>query len=116
MAARLTQIDYDREMALIALQGGGICAVVRLACDPNFETGEFAILVRTDLKGKGIGFALMSEILSYARSRGLRRMFGLVRPDNQAMLKMAKELGARPATAQTRDVVELDFDLAAHAG
>jgi len=60
LCARLTQIDYDREMALVALEpdapeGASFCGVVRLAADPDRESAEYAILVRSDLKGQGLG-------------------------------------------------------------
>ena len=94
-AARLTQIDYDREMALVALtpENQEICGVVRLVADPDNQAAEFAVMVRSDLKGVGLGYRLMTIILDYARARGIRRVFGDVLRENTAMLQVAKEMG-----------------------
>jgi acetyltransferase len=94
-AARLTQIDYDREMALVALppDSGEILGVARLGTDPDREAAEFAIMVRSDLKGTGLGYSLMCAILDYARQAGVRRVFGEVLKENERMLRMARELG-----------------------
>lgn len=100
-AARLTQVDYDREMALVATEasvgetgaGSEILGVVRLITDPDDEGGEFAVMVRSDLKGTGIGYLLMNEILAYARSRGIARVHGEVLRENTTMLKMVGKLG-----------------------
>lgn len=96
-AARLTQIDYDREMALAAeAEEGGqrvILGAVRIIADPDGETAEYGIMVRSDLKGQGLGHRLMTEIIDYARSRGLKRIFGEVLRENTTMLRMAGELG-----------------------
>ncbi|WP_430436143.1 GNAT family N-acetyltransferase [Oceanibaculum nanhaiense] len=101
LAARLTQIDYDREMALIAspIPGHGqapeaeISAVVRISCDPDNERAEYAILVRSDLKGRGIGYGLMNLIIAHARQRGIREVFGDVLRENQPMLQLCRDLG-----------------------
>jgi acetyltransferase len=97
MAARLTQIDYDREMALVALEDKSdsptIAGVVRIAADPDNVRAEYAILVRSDLKGHGLGWALMKQIIAYARSRGLKEIFGEVLTENVHMLRMAEQLG-----------------------
>lgn len=96
--ARLTQIDYDREMALVALDDTvpvdeSLLAVVRLIADPDGERAEYSIMVRSDLKGQGLGFSLMSAILDYARSRGIMEVFGEVLRENVTMLRMCRELG-----------------------
>ena len=73
-AARLIQIDYDREMALIGFaEGSDIRArvgIARLSADPDNAKAEFAIIIRSDLKGRGIGAFLMRLLIDYARSRG----------------------------------------------
>ena len=93
--ARLTQIDYDREMALLlaGAKPDDILGVVRLASDPDIDRAEFAITVRSDLKHRGVGKVLMARILDYARSRGLREVFGDVLHDNAAMLALARSFG-----------------------
>jgi acetyltransferase len=95
-AARLTQIDYDREMALVATDpadAADIHGVVRITCDPDNIEAEYAVAVRSDRKGRGLGFLLMQEIIAYARNRGCRRIVGDVLAENRAMLQMCKELG-----------------------
>ena len=94
-AARLTQIDYDREMALVALRPGSgeISGAVRLVADPDNEAAEFAVMVRSDLKGAGLGYSLMNQIIDYARARGIQRIFGEVLRENTTMLQMTKEMG-----------------------
>ena len=97
-AARLTQIDYDREMALVLTQPGPagkmpIHAVVRLISDANNEHGEYAVVVQDDLTGKGLGMLLMKRIIEYAKTRGLGEIIGHVLSENTTMLKLCEELG-----------------------
>ncbi|SBR51577.1 MULTISPECIES: bifunctional acetate--CoA ligase family protein/GNAT family N-acetyltransferase [unclassified Halomonas] len=94
-AARLTQIDYDREMAFVAMPSGSdeIVGVVRLAADPDKERAEFAVMVRSDTKGTGLGYSLMQQIIDYARHNAIKQVFADVLRENHPMLKMVKELG-----------------------
>lgn len=102
-AARLTQIDYNREMALIAgpaAKGGGggggdgdIWGVVRIAADPDNANAEYAVAVRSDLRGRGIGYLLMQRIIAYAEDRGIGMLWGDVMAENARMLEMTKDLG-----------------------
>jgi acetyltransferase len=86
---------------------------VRLIADPNNEVGEYAIMVRSDFKGKGLGYRLMQEMLAYARARGLARVHGDVLRENSAMLTMARELGGvEKGRDEDNRVVEVVFDLA----
>jgi acetyltransferase len=116
LAARLSQIDYDREMAFVAEDDDikGILGVSRLIIEPNFKRAEYAIMVRSDLKGTGIGYQLMRAILAYARSRGVEVVHGDVLGENAPMLAMARGLGA---TARVRPddphVMLVEFDLQA---
>jgi acetyltransferase len=93
--ARFTQIDYARAMALIAIEqsSGNMLGVVRLHADANYERGEYAILVRSDLKGRGLGYLLMQMIIDYARAEDLKTIEGEVLRENTAMLAMCRELG-----------------------
>ncbi|HET7715468.1 MAG TPA: bifunctional acetate--CoA ligase family protein/GNAT family N-acetyltransferase [Bauldia sp.] len=93
--ARLTQLDYARAIAFIAIdeETGDMIGSVRLHADANYERAEYAVLVRSDLKGRGLGWALMSLMLDYARAEGLRNVEGQVLRDNTAMLKMCGEFG-----------------------
>jgi acetyltransferase len=112
--ARLTQIDYGRSIALVALDEGSgeLIGVVRLHADPDHRTGEYAILLRSDCKGIGLGWALMELIIDYARTEGLGRIQGQVLRDNVTMLKMCRELGFQ--VAEDRDdpgLVGVSIDL-----
>ena len=104
-AARLTQIDYDREMALV-LSGKDasgkpeIYGSVRVTADPDNEDAEFAILLRGDMTGLGLGPMMMRRIIEYARRRGIRRLHGDVLDDNRPMLQVCKALGFK----QKRDL------------
>jgi acetyltransferase len=93
--ARLTQIDYARAMAFIALEeaSGKLLGVVRLHADANYESAEYAILVRSDLKGRGLGYLLMQMMIDYARAERLKTIEGQVLTENTAMLAMCRELG-----------------------
>ena len=93
--ARFTQIDYARAMAFIAIDeaSGEMLGVVRLHADANYERGEYAVLVRSDLKGRGLGYLLMQMIIEYARAEGLEMIEGQVLSENTAMLAMCRELG-----------------------
>jgi acetyltransferase len=93
--ARLTQLDYARAMAFVALDEvtHEIVGVVRIHSDSIYETGEYAILLRSDLKGRGLGWALMQLIIEYARSEGLKTISGDVLQENTVMLTMCRDLG-----------------------
>lgn len=95
MLVRLTQLDYDREMAFVALdvENGELGGIARISCDPDHETAEFGLLVRTDLQGQGIGWALMERLLDYARADGIERIEGHVLDENTKMLEMCRRLG-----------------------
>jgi acetyltransferase len=93
--ARLTQLDYARAMAFVAFDGKTreMVGVVRLHSDSIYESGEYAILLRSDLKGRGLGWTLMQLIIEYAKSEGLKRISGDVLRDNRVMLAMCRQLG-----------------------
>ncbi|WP_374659038.1 GNAT family N-acetyltransferase [Phenylobacterium sp.] len=100
-AERLSQIDYDREMALVAEDGAGkILAVSRIAGDPQGETAEFALMVRTDRQHHGLGRLMLGEILGYAAASGLREVWGDVARENAPMLATAKSFGFERRTAE----------------
>ena len=98
--AKLTQLDYARAMALVAIDEASseMLGVVWLYSDPNGESGEYAILLRSDLKGRGLGWDLMQLIIECAKSQGLSRIDGQVLQENSAMLKMCREFGFRLKT------------------
>jgi acetyltransferase len=93
--ARLTQLDYARAMAFVAFDEatGDLVGVVRIHSDSIYESGEYAILLRSDLKGRGLGWALMQMIIEYARSEGLKVISGDVLAENMQMLAMCRSLG-----------------------
>jgi len=97
MLARFTQIDYDREMALIALVQEGNTEVqigsVRYTITPEGNDCEFAIAIADDWQGKGLAQPLMTAIIDYARQRGLKTMSGEVLTDNRKMLGFMLKLG-----------------------
>ena len=114
--ARLTQIDYDREMAFVATipaAAGGTetLAVVRTVTSLDNERTEFAIVVRSDLKGSGLGRKLLTKMIDYCRGRGTRWMVGQVLNDNYRMLKFVESLGFVRGPYQQGDAAEVKLDL-----
>jgi acetyltransferase len=114
--ARLTQIDYDREMAFIAttLPKDGppeTLGVVRIGTDPDNETAEFAIIVRSDYKGHGLGRALLQKIIRYCRDRKTRRVVGQVLFENEEMLGLATALGFEKKLLAEDHIYELTLAL-----
>jgi acetyltransferase len=93
--ARLTQLDYARAMAFVAFDEATneMVGVVRIHSDSIYESGEYAILLRSDLKGRGLGWALMQLIIEYAKSEGLKAISGDVLQENTVMLEMCRHLG-----------------------
>ncbi|RYE91600.1 MAG: N-acetyltransferase, partial [Oxalobacteraceae bacterium] len=96
--ARFTQIDYDREMAFIATRPnaegiGETLAVGRVVADPDNLSAEFAVTVRSDLKGKGLGVMLMNKLIAYCRARGTREIVGEALPQNAPVIGLVKKLG-----------------------
>ena len=92
---KLAHLDYRHEMAFIALDEdtGHMLGLVRLKDELDEKTAEFAILVRSRLKGHGLGWLLMQRVMDYAKEKGLRRVYGDVLVENTAMLQMCAELG-----------------------
>lgn len=112
--ARLTQLDYARAMAFAAISEttGQLLGVVRLHADADYESGEYAVLLRSDLQGRGLGWILMDWIIRYARAEGLRRMKGQVLRDNVRMLKMCRELGFKVVPVEEdKDILEVSLPL-----
>ncbi|MEE4358647.1 MAG: bifunctional acetate--CoA ligase family protein/GNAT family N-acetyltransferase, partial [Desulfococcaceae bacterium] len=110
MLARFTQIDYDREIALVALDENAenaendestvedseahtMLGVARIIGDPDGKTGEFAVLVGDPWQGSGIGSNLLEKCLSIAEKRGFETVHGIVLPENRNMLALGKKLG-----------------------
>lgn len=103
--AALTQLDYERAMAFIAVRTREdgkpeTLGVVRAQADPDNETAEFAVLVRSDLKGHGLGYVLMEKIIRYCRNRGTRVLAGDVLATNHKMLQLAAAYGFEAQTVR----------------
>jgi acetyltransferase len=117
--ARLTQIDYEREMAFLAVLPGpaGVpeqtLGVVRAVADPDNISAEFGILVRSDLKGQGLGKLLMDKLIGYLRDRGVQRLVASVLRENRPMLDLAHALGFVRATPDPGgETVDIELRLA----
>jgi len=97
MLARFTQIDYDREMAFVAVREEGgreiEIGVARYVANPDAQTCEFAIVVAEAWHGKGLGRRMLERLIEVARSRGLKAMVGHVLAVNQSMLALCGKLG-----------------------
>ena len=95
MLKRLTQLDYDRDIAFVALEKetGALAGIGRLSCDPDHRTGEYALLVRSDLQGRGLGWDLLKQIIDYARADQIGQIEGIILNENRRMLTMCREFG-----------------------
>jgi acetyltransferase len=114
--ARLTHIDFDREMAFIAKGKGHegkeeTLGVVRTITDPDNERCEFAIVVRSDLKSRGLGRFLLEKMIRYCRGRGTKVMVGQILRDNSAMLGLAERLGFKRKFIEDSSAYEVTLDL-----
>lgn len=113
--ANMTQIDYDREMAFVAVRQYNdlteIIGVSRAFSDPDNTDAEFAVLVRSDLKGLGLGQRLMEKLIAYARQRGLQRLNGITMPRNHGMVALARKLGFVVDIQLEDGIVSLSLDL-----
>lgn len=109
MLLRLTQLDYEREIAFIALrkETGELAGIVSLSSDPDHETAEFGLLVRTDLQGHGLGWALLRQVIDYAQADGLARIEGYVLSENRRMLDMCRDFGFQAKTIPSEPGVTL---------
>ena len=115
--AQLTQIDYDREMAFVAMrtrQDGDqeTLGVVRAFFDPDNINSEFAIVVRSDIKEKGLGSSLMDKMVRFCRERGTKEMVAYTMRENRAMQALGKKFGFKVKTSpDDPETIELHLDL-----
>ena len=115
--ARLTQIDYDREMAFVATapgpdgSGDETLGVVRTITDLHNDQAEYAILVRSDLKGQRLGWKLLDKMVHYCRSRGTKHIVGQVLRENRRMLDLVYSMGFTGHKLPEEDVVEVTLVL-----
>jgi acetyltransferase len=114
--ARFTQIDYDREMAFIAVteddEGNPeTLGVARAVADADNEEAEFAIIVRSDMHGRGLGQQLMEKLIRYCRDRGTGHLVGQTLRENKSMRKLAEKFDFKSSSTDENDVVSLKLDL-----
>ena len=113
--ARMTQVDYDREMAFVAVREAthetvGVCRLVR---EPYTDTGEFAVVVEAGMKGRGLARRLMRRVMDWGRSQGMTGITGQVLADNAPMLAFMRRLGfAVTRLPDEPEVVEVSKGLA----
>ena len=113
--ANMTQIDYDREMAIVAIQSAAdqeeIIGVTRAISDADNIDAEFSVLVRSDLKNIGLGRRLLEKMITYTRQHGLHRLNGITLPRNQGMMTLAGKLGFSMERQADEEVVTLRLPL-----
>ena len=95
LAARLSHIDHDRDVALLAFAEAAeeVLGVARFSADPDNRAAEFAIAVRSDWKGHGLGHLLTTRLIQLARQRGIDRLVGKILPENVAVLQLCQKFG-----------------------
>jgi acetyltransferase len=104
MLARFTQLDYERELALVALEGDEFIAVGRYAPNADGKTAEFALVVADEWQRKGLGRALLEKLKDEARKAGYQGLTGTILESNHEMLELTRRLGFVP---QARDGANL---------
>ena len=113
--ANMTQIDYDREMAIVAVrQHNGndeIIGVTRAISDADNIDAEFSVLVRSDLKGLGMGRRLLEKMIRYTRDHGLQQLNGITMPHNSGMITLARKLNFRVNIQLDDGIVSLNLPL-----
>ncbi|MBS0898620.1 bifunctional acetate--CoA ligase family protein/GNAT family N-acetyltransferase [Pantoea dispersa] len=118
--ANMTQIDYDREMAIVAVrQHNGadeIIGVTRAISDADNIDAEFSVLVRSDLKGLGMGRRLLEKMIRYTRDHGLQQLNGITMPHNTGMITLARKLNFRVNIQLDDGIVSLNLPLADTGG
>ncbi|MBX3423767.1 MAG: bifunctional acetate--CoA ligase family protein/GNAT family N-acetyltransferase [Pirellulaceae bacterium] len=115
--ARFTQIDYDREMAFIAVGTNELgkpetWGVARAVSDADHREAEFAIVVRSDLHSHGIGHQLLNKLLGHCKQRGIQRIVGQTMSNNHAMLELARSFGFQILRTDDRKILKFQLDLA----
>jgi acetyltransferase len=114
LLSKFTRIDYEREMAFIAVDPDAVpsvtLGVVRAAKLPESDDAELAILVRSDMNGLGLGRELMRKMIEYSRNAGTRRLVGDILANNHRMLRLSENFGFRIEGSQL-DLIEMVLDL-----
>jgi acetyltransferase len=114
--ARMTQIDYEREMAFIAtVQDESLAeqtlGVIRTSTDPENERAEFALIVRSDVQHGGLGRMLLEKMIRYCRGRGTQMLVGDVLRENSRMLRLVRELGFTVGSSEDPGVASVTLPL-----
>ncbi len=118
LASRFSQINYDRELALILTEPGKpgrvpIHGVARFHADPDNDCAEFGIIVEEGFTGLGLGYMLMERLIDRAKARGIENLVGNVLPKNQRTLEMCRELAFQAScSTQEPDSVTVTLSLA----
>lgn len=115
MLIRLTQIDYDREVALVALTPSAledrIIGMARIIFLADGSTGEFAVVLGDSWQGKGVGAILLRPCLAFAKTYGLKKVYGLVLRENRQMLSLGKKLGFNIKREPGYSDIEIEIDM-----
>jgi acetyltransferase len=115
MLVRFTQIDYDREMALVALDEDGgrekMLGVARVIGKPDGDEGEFAVLVGDPWQGRGVGAELLKRCLRIVKERGMQSVWGTALSENKQMLKLARKIGFKISQSSGGNEYEMTLDL-----
>jgi acetyltransferase len=115
--ARLTQIDYDREMAFVAVRTqldgrAETLGIARAIADPDRRSAEFEVIVRSDLKGQGLGAILLQRLTDYSRARGIGRLVGVAHTGNARLFALARRQGFTLVPSSDGRTTTLVADLA----
>jgi acetyltransferase len=101
MLMQFCNIDYDREIAIVAeLKDGDSKRIVgggRLIVEPDSESGQFALLVSDDFQRQGLGEKFLDITIGIAQDKGLREIYGIVLTENDKMLKLSRKMGFKPS-------------------
>jgi acetyltransferase len=115
MLARMTQIDYDREMALVAIameqSQETMIGAARIINEPDGRQAEFAVMIADDWQGKGVGALLLQKLIVVGRQRGLETIWGYVLQENKSMLRLGKKIGFSSRFDIDVEMVVLTIDL-----
>jgi acetyltransferase len=115
MLVSLTQIDYDYDMALVALDKTQtkerILGVARIMSKPGGIEPEFAVAVGDPWQGKGVGATLMNYLLTIAKERGMETIWGIVLTENSQMIALARKIGGKISRGQDGTEYEVKIDM-----
>ena len=119
MLIRFTQIDYDREIALVAFPADPtdekMLAVARLHGEPGDALAEFSVIVGDPWQGRGVGAALLESLFAIAARRKIKKLWGLVLRENRGMIDLARRFGCDVTTTEDASQVEISLELGAAA-